>query len=119
MTLSEWFWTKVGFAFIGFVSGSVWCLIFFPFLSYIDPDVSGNLAFKVFATAFVSVALVSEKIIGRAGIGALYALYGFISGFIAAESASGPAIDTKRAGTELTTCLFLGCISALLVILFN
>lgn len=119
MSLSEWFWTKVGFALIGFVSGSIWCLIFFPFLSYINPDISGNLAFKVFAMAFVGVSLISEKIIGSAGLGALYALYGFVSGLLAVETASGLSIDMKRAGKELMTCVLLGCLSALMVVLFN
>ena len=119
MSLSEWFWSKVGFGCIGILSGSIWCLIFFPLIQFISPDVSSDLVFKVFIICFVSVGLLSEKMIGHAGIGALFALYGFVVALIGSQSGTGPDIDTKKMSQELIVCVLLGCLSALIIVVVN
>jgi hypothetical protein len=117
MNKSEWIWTKPGYALIGILAGSIWCLIFIPFINFINADIQSADIFKIFVITFVAVALINEKLIGRAGIGALYALYGLISSFFGSEIGDVSTKGSKQFTKELATCIVLGCVSALIVII--
>ena len=114
--MSEWIWSRIGFGIIGILAGTVWSLIFYPVIYLINPDIQFGEIFKVFVACFAIVSIINEKLIGRAGIGALYALYGLFSGFLGVQSANGPSINTERIGKELTFCVILGCGSALAIL---
>ena len=113
--MSEWIWSRIGFGIIGILAGTIWCLIFYPVIYLINPDIEFGAIFKVFVTSFSIGSLINEKLIGRAGVGALYGLYGLFSGFLGVQVASAPSIDTQRISKELTFCVILGCGSALAV----
>lgn len=83
VTLSEFFWTRIGFGIIGFLSGSVFfVLMFLPARYFLMPDVDAGFAYKIFIGLFILVSMVNEKIIGYSGLYAIYALLGAIYAFL-------------------------------------
>lgn len=117
MTISEWIWTKIGFGLIGAIAGSVWAVVFFPFLSAIKPDISLKSVFIIFISLFSIVGLFNEKFIGKSGLGAIYALIGIFYGFIA-QGGDIPSSDIswKEHGKEMIACFFLGMVSTLILV---
>jgi len=116
MSASEWIWTKIGFALLAALAASVWGLIFYPFISTINPDVHLATVLMVFEGLFIVISLINEKWIGKAGLGAIFALWGAVVGLFA-EGGSAPSdFAWREYGFELSVCFGLGIASTLLLL---
>ncbi len=116
MKLADIFWCKVGFGVIGFIAGSIWCLIFYPLFKIAQPELALLLFYKVFVSIFVLASVVSEKFIGHAGFGALYAIYGYLTVLVGVETAP---VDWSKTAIEVLTCLAIGVIAGILTLVWG
>jgi len=101
---------------IAIVAGIMWFLIFYPLMALINPDLSGSTVVKVFIGVFLIVSLINEKLIGSAGLGAIFGLLGMISGF----SGLGGApidLDWSKYSKELSICFGAGVVSVVVAII--
>ncbi len=119
MSASEWIWTKVGYGLIAILAGCLWGLLFYPFISSIDSNVSIKMVLKVFIGSFFIVGLINGKLIGKAGLGAVFALLGAIYTFVIIDSCVTEPfkISLGKFGKELAVCFILGVFSAVIVLI--
>lgn len=108
MKIADILWSKIGFGIIGFIAGSIWCLIFYPLIKLIQPELALISLFKIFVLVFVIASLVSEKFVGVAGLGALYAIYGYFAAFTNGHIVS---VDWSKTTKEVIVCFVLGVIA--------
>ena len=117
MKASDWIWTRIGFGVIAIAAGIMWFLIFYPLMVLINPDVSGSTVVKVFIGVFLIVSLFNEKLIGSAGLGAIFGLMGMISGFIGLGGAP-IELDWPKYSKELCICFVAGAVSVVAAIIW-
>jgi hypothetical protein len=91
MTASEWIWTKIGF---------------------------GPLVLVVFVGAFVVISIFNENLIGKAGLGAVFALFGVYYSFVVTGGYAPFEFSWRAYGKELLECFALGMASTLVVLLW-
>ena len=82
----------------------------------INPDVSGSAAVKIFIGVFLLVSLINEKLIGSAGLGAIFGLLGMISGFFGLGGAP-IELDWSKYSKELGVCFIAGAVSVVVAIM--
>jgi len=118
MTASEWVWTKIGFGITAISAGGIWGLIFYPFISNFIHDVSLRWFLLVFMVSFFIITMLNEKLIGKAGLGAIYALVGMLYGFLSTGGFAPSDSSWTEYGKELAVCFIIGMISAFIVVSF-
>ena len=116
MKITEWIWTKIGFGAIAAIAGIIWAFVFFPVLTLFNPEVSLFAVVKIFITVFIVISFINEKLIGDAGLGAIYALFGLISGFLAAGGAPFE-MQWSKYSKGLIGCFLAGVVSMLIVLI--
>ena len=115
MKIADIFWGKVGFGIIGFIAGSIWCLIFYPLFKLIQPGLALISLYKTFVLVFVLASMVSKKFVGVAGFGAIYAIYGYFVVFT--NGHAGPT-DWPKTTREVIACFVLGTIAGIITLIW-
>jgi len=113
MKFADIFWSRVGFGIIGFIGGSIWCLIFYPLFKLVQPELALISIYKTFVLVFVLASLLSEKFVGVAGFGALYAIYGY---FVVFTNANAVPTDWSKIAKEVIVCFVLGIIAGVITL---
>lgn len=115
MKTSEWLWTKLGFGIIALIAAMIWGLIFYQGLVLINPAIPLYGVLKVFAIVFLLITLVKEDLIGDAGLGAVFALFGAATAVIGFESGGaltgGGTSSSQKYGKPLITCFLAGVVA--------
>ena len=84
----------------------------------INPDLSGSTVVKVFIGVFLIVSLINEKLIGSAGLGAIFGLLGVISGFFGLGG-TPIELDWSKHSKELSICFVAGAVSVVAAIIWG
>ena len=114
MARSEWIWEKLGFALFGVLTGVIWSFMLLALFYSLGFELNIRVFVGTSILLFVLASLVSPKLIGHAGLGAIVGLGGFLFGAFAAEGGSAPNAEWRKWSREAVVGATLGLIAGLI-----